>query len=145
MDADDAFYGYHQQLDKESIAEAIRLGGGEIGYPHASGLAQTFLLSEWEKSWQRKVLKGSSLEELLWETVKGVILSPEFLAEVERSTGEKFKQALEKTRGRLTEAEPPEPNVTIWLTLPAEIVNMVDQMKEGLGNPLPGLIFPFPR
>jgi len=141
MNADAAFYGYHQKsLDEETIAKAVRQGGGEIGHPHALGLAQTLLLSG-VKGWKSEVLKGKSLEELLSHKVQGVILLSDFLAELKQSAEEEFKQALEKIRGNLIEVKPPEPNVTIWLTLPVEIVRMVNQMKEAFGNPLFGLSF----
>ena len=63
---------------------------------------------------------------------------------MERSAGEPFQQAVERTRGRLTEAKPPEPNVPIWLSLPVEIVRLVGEMEKRFGNPLVGLRFSLP-
>ncbi|MFA0761419.1 MAG: hypothetical protein HZLCBSQH_001527 [Candidatus Fervidibacterota bacterium] len=142
MDADDAFDGYRQgPLDGETVAKAVKQGGGEIGHPHASGLAQILLLSGWKRGWQSKVLKERSLEELFGQAMQEVVLSPNLLEEVERSAEEGFKQALEKTRGRLAGAKAPEPRVPIWLYLHDELVRFVQGMSEGLGNPLPGLCF----
>ena len=143
MDADDAFYGY--QADEGVNPKAIREMGELLWRPHALGLAQIFLLSAWVKGWRDEVMKGKSLEDLLRRAVQGIVVSPELLAEVEQMSGERFKETLERTRGRITEAKPPKPNVTIWLTLPVEVIRLVERLREVFGNPLFGMHFPLPE
>jgi len=143
MDADPNFYGY--QSSNEATPKAVR----EVSLlerPYILGLAQILLLSEWFEGWQREIMKGRSLEELLSQALREVTVAPELLAEVEASAEKEFREALERTkRAKFTEGKLPQPNVTIWLYLPVEVVRLVKQVEENFGKPLMGITFHLPE
>lgn len=142
IDADLSFFGY--QADEGVTPKTVREMGGMLGLPHTLGLAQILLLSKLVEDWQEKVMRGKSLEELLNHVVLDIVVPSNLLADLERSAGLEFKEALERTRGRLVKVKPPELSVTIWLSLPIEVVRLVKQIKETLGDPLIGINFPLP-
>jgi len=145
LEADEAFYGYLPLLEKGEIVEAIRAGGGSLGVPHAIGLAQILLLSGWKgESWREEVMRGRDLEVLLAEEVGDVRVDQSLLTETERVAEENFRKDLERTRGDLKGARPPKPHVTVWISLPVEVVRLMREMEKSFGNPLIGLCFPLP-
>jgi hypothetical protein len=143
MDADPNFHGY--QSSNEATPKAVR-GVSLLERPHTLGLAQILLLSEWFDGWQRKIMSGKSLEEVLSQALQDVTVSPELLVEVEASVDKEFKEALERTRvGKFKEEKLPQPNVTIWLYPPAEIIHLIKQLEETFGKPLMGINLPLPE
>ncbi len=141
---DEEFSGYWQDLDESVLAQWVRRGGGEMESQHVLGLVQVLFLSRWDTGWQRQVMKGKSLEELLEARTKEVVLPSDLLASLEEQVAKRFKEAIERTRGHLRNAHPPEPSVPIWFYLP-ELVKLAEQFIEQLGNPLVGLNFSLPE
>lgn len=143
MDADPNFHGY--QSSNEVTPKAVR-GVSLLERPHTLGLAQILLLSEWFDGWQREIMSGKNLEEVLSQALQDVTVAPELLVEVEASADKEFKEALERTRvGKFKEAKLPHPNVTIWLYPPAEIIHLIKQLEETFGKPLMGINLPLPE
>lgn len=133
-------YKYGAPLDEEMIASWVRQGGGRLDLPHVMGLAQALLLSRWEEKWQKEVMRGKRLEELLEERVRGVILPANFMSGVKVTKS--LWEAVERAQGNLREAKPPSPSIPLWLYLPPEVVELISQTEKNLGNPLPlGLRF----
>jgi len=142
---DEEFYGcFSQDLEEGIWAQWIRQGGGEIEPQHVIGLAMVLLLSRWDIKWQKAVMTGKSLEELLEARTKEVTLPPNLLTSLEEQVSKGLKEAIERTRGRLHDARPPKTSVIIWLYLP-ELVKLVEQFTEKFGNPLVGLNFSLPE
>ncbi len=146
IECDEGFFGYKfsQDLDESILAQWVRRGGGEMEPQHVVGLAMVLLLARWDTVWQREVMRGKSLEELLEAKTKEIILPPDLLASLEEEVAKRFKEAVERTRGHLRNARPPEPSVPIWFYFP-ELVKLVEQFAEQLGNPLIGLNFSLPE
>ncbi|MFA0781925.1 MAG: hypothetical protein YYHSYBAR_000316 [Candidatus Fervidibacter sacchari] len=141
---DKEFSGYWQDLDESVLAQWVRRGGGEMEPQHVLGLAHVLFLSRWDTGWQRQVMKGKSLEELLEARTKEVVLPSDLLASLEEQVAKRFKEAIERSRGHLRNAHPPEPSVPIWFYLP-ELVKLAEQFTEQFGNPLFGLNFSLPE
>jgi hypothetical protein len=144
IDWDEEFIGYWQDLDEGVLAQWVRRGGGEMEPQHVLGLAQVLFLSRWDTGWQRQVMKGKSLEELLEARTKEVVLPSDLLTSLEEQVAKRFREAIERTRGHLRNAHPPEPSVPIWFYLP-ELVKLTEQFTEQFGNPLFGLNFSLPE
>lgn len=140
MKTDQEFSGYSTStLSGQELANWIRSN------PQFLGLAQAFLISQWDKEWSRKVEAGVSLEELLDEAVKDVELSSDFLFPLE----EQLTKTLEKAVSKQLHSKPPDPSITLWIYPPpealTEVFEVLKQLKEELGVPLPKLTFSLPK
>jgi hypothetical protein len=83
---------------------------------------------------------------VLIQALQDVTVASELLVEVEASADREFKEALERMRvGKLKEAKLPQPNVTIWLYPPTEIIHLIKQLEEIFGKPLMGINLPLPE